>query len=220
MLQAEERSEPESEHESKAALHQYILVRPTKTGPREETRDAVLKSILDDLESDNMVNELDFSDDNGRALLLLLQIAHLQFRRVPADIDFQLLHQVAVLCDLYDCVGLVQPWVEGWIMKDGDLLVSPWSGMHEPHDQWIFIAWVFGKEEIFKKCAGWLPIGVTVDQHGGCFYNGRPLDPYMPDGLLGVFFSLPAWYEFDQMVSLINFQRVSKPFGSTGSSVY
>ncbi|TVY49043.1 hypothetical protein LOCC1_G001345 [Lachnellula occidentalis] len=137
--------------------------------------------IGEELESDDMVDELDFSDDNGNALLLLLQIAHLQFRRVPDKVDFQLLHQVAVLCDLYDCVTLIEPWVESWITKAHELPMPLGSGVQ---DQWIFIAWVFGKEEIFGNCATTLTRVVTVDLQGGCFYENRPLDPYMPAGLL------------------------------------
>ena len=65
-----------------------------------------------------MATELHFEDDDGEALLLLLRIAHLQFAEVPVSLDFDKLLQVAILCDMYDCVGLVKPWLSTWLSDE------------------------------------------------------------------------------------------------------
>jgi hypothetical protein len=55
------------------------------------------------------VEEVDFSDDNGEALLVLLRISHLRFHDNPRTLPYQTLLQVAVLCDQYQCINLVRP---------------------------------------------------------------------------------------------------------------
>lgn len=49
------------------------------------------------------VETLDFSEDDGEALLILLRLAHMQFRLIPSTINTTLFRDVAILCDLYDC---------------------------------------------------------------------------------------------------------------------
>lgn len=54
-------------------------------------------------------------DDEPGALLILLDIAHLAFHEVPGTPSFEKLVQLSVLCDKYDTVPLVRPWVARWI---------------------------------------------------------------------------------------------------------
>lgn len=87
--------------------------------------------------------ELGFREDDGDALLLLLCIAHLQFKHIPLSITTELLHEIAVLCDLYDCVELLKPWNSSWFLGK-DTTDSP---------RWLFSAWAFGRHEIFREWA-------------------------------------------------------------------
>ena len=64
-----------------------------------------------DASDDDEQDDIDFTDDDGEALLLLLNIAHLQFSKIPHYLTFETVVQVAVLCDKYDCVGLIKPWL-------------------------------------------------------------------------------------------------------------
>jgi len=57
---------------------------------------------------------LDFTMVDNRALFIL-SIAHLQKWKVPKRLDYKTLLQVAVLCDRYNCLRIVQPWLEGWM---------------------------------------------------------------------------------------------------------
>lgn len=82
---------------------------------------------------------IDFSEDNGEALLILLRIAHLQFSKVPSTLkSFDTLLALAILCDKYDCVGLIKLWLPPWVGNEGTEFKWDEAG-YEP---WLFIAWV------------------------------------------------------------------------------
>ncbi|KAF4626319.1 hypothetical protein G7Y89_g11843 [Cudoniella acicularis] len=114
-----------------------------------------------------MVQELDFREDNGAALLVLHQIAHLQFRNIPFRLPDRfgcpsyIFNKLASMCDLYDCASLVKPWVENWVVaaQDGPRSADhvAWSCCHTvDNGKWLFIDWVFGREQSFEegaKCA-------------------------------------------------------------------
>lgn len=93
------------------------------------------------------VAELDFKDDNGEALLILLRIAHLRFHDIPSTLPYQTLLSVAVLCDQYQCINLVRPWLSCWLVNEVKL--STQFG----NENWLFIAWVFGREKVFQALA-------------------------------------------------------------------
>lgn len=62
--------------------------------------------------------ELDFTEDNPEALLVLLRIAHLQFSTIPSDLPYVILNNVAILCDKYNCRSLVKPWLKDWLKDE------------------------------------------------------------------------------------------------------
>lgn len=61
------------------------------------------------------VEKVNFTEDDGEALLILLRIAHLQFDKVPATITYNTFLHLSILCDQYDCVCLVGPWLPRWL---------------------------------------------------------------------------------------------------------
>lgn len=60
---------------------------------------AKLGSTANDVRDEEEMKEIEFADDDGEALLLLLRIAHLQLNEIPLTFD-QFLN-VAILCDMY-----------------------------------------------------------------------------------------------------------------------
>ncbi|KAL2070194.1 hypothetical protein VTL71DRAFT_13220 [Oculimacula yallundae] len=91
--------------------------------------------------------QINCTEDDGKALLVLLNIIHLNFDKIPPTMDYATLLQVAVLVDQYDCIKIVRPWLEGW-MKDEEI-----ESVEENQEGWLFIAWVFGREAIFSALA-------------------------------------------------------------------
>jgi hypothetical protein len=53
--------------------------------------------------------------DEVDALRILLNIAHLQFRKVPSALPIICLAEVARLCHRYDAAELVSPFVKSWL---------------------------------------------------------------------------------------------------------
>ena len=133
------------------------------------------------------VEEIDFADDNGEALLILLRIAHLRFQDNPATLPYQTLLQVAVLCDQYQCVNLVRPWLPQWLADEET------SSLQLGNESWLFIAWVFGRENVFRDLAFKMVKGTFVNPINKSIYMtswpfprryNKVEDP-MPDGILG-----------------------------------
>ena len=91
--------------------------------------------------------ELDFAEDNMDALLILLQIVHLQFAKVPKSLSYNTLLGVTLMCDQYDCRNLVKPWLADWMKEE-------W---HESNiggqEGWLFIAYYFGRQDVFPMLA-------------------------------------------------------------------
>ena len=124
---------------------------------------------------------IDFTDDSAEALLILLRIAHCQFSKIPSRLELETILHMAVLCDKYDCAGLVKPWLDSW-------LVNEWSQYDRPgNEQWLFIAWVFGKEQIFEASARKLQREMTVDDCGKALTStGESFSSLMPAGIIGM----------------------------------
>lgn len=83
-------------------------------------------------------------EDNPDAMLLILRIAHLHFDHVPTTMEQDELYHVAVLCDKYDCIGLLRPWAHSWT-KDRWLSF----GLYEPGV--LIIAWAFGLDAVLRQ---------------------------------------------------------------------
>ncbi|KAH8602011.1 hypothetical protein B0O99DRAFT_735491 [Bisporella sp. PMI_857] len=134
-------------------------------------------------EKGNDVPQIDFTKDNGDALLILLNI------NTAGS---------CVLCNRYDCHGLIQPWLNNWTSwrrtewRNSGL--DPAANRSSPSRQatagisnkkitmlakddrpsarknqrkWIFIAWTFGLEEDFEELTQeWLR-EATVGENDG-----------------------------------------------------
>ena len=133
-----------------------------------------------DGDDDLQDKQVDFSEDNGEALLLLLRIAHLQFSKVPSTLTFESLLDVAILYDKYDCVGLVGPWLSLWLSNEET------QSKEQGYEEWLFIAWVFGREKTFKELATKLTHEVKINAKGDCLTSTGEIFPsQMPPDIIG-----------------------------------
>jgi hypothetical protein len=146
---------------------------PIIEGPEGDVR-------LTEGEQEPIKKQVGFSKDNSEAILILLRIAHLQFNKVPTSLPFSTLLEVAVLCDQYDCVKIVLPWLSQWCAEEEKESVVPGQ------EQWLFISWVFGREDVFHKLAEKLVRQVAVNNAGVCVgEDGQALKEPMPPGIIG-----------------------------------
>jgi hypothetical protein len=128
--------------------------------------------------------QIDCSDDDAGALLVLLNIAHLKFDIVPKLLPYQLLYHVAILVDQYQCLKLVLPWLRLWLQDEES------QSMVDGQEGWLFIAWAFGRESVFEQLARKLLkqstnyIGSHSRRAKRCGFVKKIPEP-MPPGILG-----------------------------------
>ncbi|PVH99741.1 hypothetical protein DM02DRAFT_614813 [Periconia macrospinosa] len=106
-------------------------------------------------------SEIAFPDDDIEAMLLVLRIAHIRFNEIPKKegLSFQLLLDVAFVCDKYDLVHMVRPFLDlhNW--------AQPYSYPNyegEGYPAWLFIAWTFGYADSFDRLARDLALSAKI----------------------------------------------------------
>jgi hypothetical protein len=124
--------------------------------------------------------EVDFSEDDSEALLTLLRIAHLQFSSIPPAMHYKQLLNLAVLCNQYLCVNIVRPWLGLWLKDEYS------QGMLQGQENWLFIAWTFGRYSVFKYVAAKMVTEITTGEDGRCLTSdGNEISEPMPPGIVG-----------------------------------
>ncbi|TGO12856.1 hypothetical protein BTUL_0081g00330 [Botrytis tulipae] len=116
--------------------------------------------------------ELDFTEDNPEALLILLQIAHLKFSNVPSQLPYEVLYHIAILCDQYDCRKLVKPWIQGWLKDEANEAYLP------QYEGWLFMLFdppYFAELYPLDLEGSPLPLEITDFMKG--LLNGNVNDP-------------------------------------------
>lgn len=101
--------------------------------------------------------EVSLPDDDPDTLLILLHIAHLKFDLVTGPRCFSGLLKLAVLCDKYDTVKLVRPWLWSW------LKTKPAEYCRPRFEEWLFIAWTLGLDTVYMTLAKRLIASITID---------------------------------------------------------
>jgi len=137
--------------------------------------------------------EIPFPDGNPDAFLITLRIAHLQFNNLPSSLDFQGLVNLALVCDVYDMVQIVRPFITKWI--------EPLEPLAEKigFEEWLLVAWTFSYPKIFERIASRLVLCASTNADGQCLNEkNKVLDDFMPPGIIGKFRALyipelPAW---------------------------
>jgi hypothetical protein len=138
--------------------------------------------------TESSATEIPFPDDDVDAMLIVLRIAHLRFSDLPSEKPFKLrdLLQLAVLCDKYDVVKLVRPFLDLHHWTRG--LIPNVETRINCHPSWLFIAWTFGYKDTFVALAKHLVSTLALDSEQGVATFGKPPEEFpneMPPGLLG-----------------------------------
>lgn len=126
------------------------------------------------------VQQLNFVEDDSEALLILLRIAHLQFKDIPVTLSYGQLLNLATLVDQYDCIGIIRPWLATWLANEKAEWKAP------GHECGLFIAWAFGRKEVFESLALKMVKEIGVDTNGVTLTSsGEPIPQPLPYGILG-----------------------------------
>ncbi|KAH7355427.1 hypothetical protein BKA65DRAFT_475866 [Rhexocercosporidium sp. MPI-PUGE-AT-0058] len=103
---------------------------------------------------------IDYREEDRAAVLVLLNIIHLKHRLIPKRLQFSILLQVAVRCEKYMCVELVQPWLSTWTDK------LEFRTQYPIAEHVLFTHWVFGQEEEFEKVLKAMVLEVKLNKDG------------------------------------------------------
>jgi hypothetical protein len=113
--------------------------------------------------AESTATEIPFPDDDIDAMLIVLRIAHLRFQEIPSKNGLSLedLFQVAIICDKYDTVGLVRPFMDLHCWTEN--LIPNVESRTKCDPSWSFIAWTFGYDTSFDALARHLALTVSLD---------------------------------------------------------
>ena len=126
--------------------------------------------------------ELSLTDDDPTAFLILMRVAHMQFNQLDVAISYETLLSLARICDKYDTVTLIRPWVDQWLEPYASQ--APSKSYHG-FEGLAFIAWTIGKPELFWNAVNSLVANITFDINGNMMHRGELVGSIMPPGLLG-----------------------------------
>jgi hypothetical protein len=94
-------------------------------------------------------------DDDPDAMIILMNIVHGKTRKVPRQIDLDLLVELANLVDYYQMLEVVEPWSDFWVQRQKHLksdwawaLIHPY--VHRYALERLWISWVFQRPVEFK----------------------------------------------------------------------
>ncbi|KAI9815513.1 MAG: hypothetical protein M1827_002647 [Pycnora praestabilis] len=85
-------------------------------------------------------------EDDPTALELFCNLIHYRQSAIPTKPELQLLYDLAVLSDKYDCVRSVGPWAEGWIGQLKDAITDS-KGL----ERLLFVAYTFESDNLFRS---------------------------------------------------------------------
>jgi hypothetical protein len=134
--------------------------------------------------SDDSLYNMLIGDDLGfdpTAMAVVLYAIHGRTEHIPETIEFENLLDIATICDYYDCAVAMTPWIKTWMQSlEKFALVSG-------YEAWLFVAYVFGNEEMFGKITkAFIRNGViTEDGEFGVMINGkvRKMHSHLPEGI-------------------------------------
>lgn len=91
--------------------------------------------------------------------------------------------QMAILCDQYDCVRLVGPWLTKWL---GPIDDQKDDATMPGQESWLFIAWVFGRYHMFNYLSYHLAMYTNTNTQGRLVdCDGLEIDVLVP-GVMGM----------------------------------
>ncbi|KAF8247003.1 hypothetical protein K440DRAFT_661640 [Wilcoxina mikolae CBS 423.85] len=122
-------------------------------GPDSKFREATLVGSQDR-------EPIAIEDDNYEALLVVLQVIHMRNTAISRAYTVEQLYDIAVICDKYDIIEPLIPWVHVWTTLSPGVISMSDSLL------WLFVAWVFRKSTLFRDVSRHLIAVTKFDAEG------------------------------------------------------
>ena len=146
---------------------------------------AMLSTEYNFMEATKTTHEITFPEDDVASFFTVLLAGHVRFLEIPKCVDEKILRNLCVLCDKYDCITVLRPWLAVWMAP----LLENLRNRKFPSD-WAMIAWVTGRENLFKSATNELVISCNLDETQKCLmHSGTSLEGGLPYGLNGQYLS-------------------------------
>ncbi|PSN61216.1 hypothetical protein BS50DRAFT_156350 [Corynespora cassiicola Philippines] len=127
--------------------------------------------------SESTNSEIQFPDDDVNTMLIVLNIAHLNFKGIPRarGLSLETLVQLCVICDEYDTLPIARPFLDlyNWARDD----YTDWENEIEDHfyyNEWLFVSQTLGYKESFLAVAKDLILTMSIDDQKP---NNRAMAP-------------------------------------------
>ena len=131
-------------------------------------------------ESDPKNGEISFLHDHAEALLFLLLAAHLKYAEIPEEVTFKLLLDICIVCDKYDSIEIVHPWLSKW-RKPLEHLVEK-----NGYEEFLFIAWALGDQKTFERICLKLVLESSTNDRNECLNaSGEIQSNNLPPAVVG-----------------------------------
>lgn len=110
----------------------------------------VFRAMLESKFKESQPNEQDLyeiqaTEWDAEALVILLDIIHGHHRDVPKRISVETLSHIAIIVDYYGCHEIMELVFTAWMAYRGDFE----SFVKQDPSRWLFISWVFRQELLF-----------------------------------------------------------------------
>ncbi|KAF5711121.1 hypothetical protein FMUND_9125 [Fusarium mundagurra] len=118
--------------------------------------DKFFKAMLDGPFSEGIRNkdnlfEVKAFEWNAEALVILLDIIHGHHRSLPQKVELDVFIEIAMLCDYYQCEEIVETFAKQWYTAFEEDKEEDKPYEEEATMNWIFIAWVFQRGDMFNS---------------------------------------------------------------------
>ena len=132
-------------------------------------------------ESSPATNVITLPEDDVLSVFVVLLASHMRFQEIPGSVTFKQLVNLCVVCDKYDCISGLQPWLPGWLALYKESVAEPgW-------EEWSFVAWVVGDEAIFEQVTNNIILTSSIIGESGEWKNelGGKLEEKVSSALAG-----------------------------------
>ncbi|TGO56309.1 hypothetical protein BCON_0079g00030 [Botryotinia convoluta] len=102
--------------------------------------------------------EVPLPDDDPAAMKILIDAIHGRMKSVPLKIELELLTQLAILVDKYQCPEVLLPYPVIWKNK-----LQDWTDSSSDIARWLCIAWQFELDDEFLRATKWIQEQGTCD---------------------------------------------------------
>lgn len=135
---------------------------------------------------ENSTAVIPLEGDNKDALLIILNVAHLNADLIPNTITLDVFYEIAVVCDKYDMARIMIPWTIIWMNPVTDFNKKP------GYERWLAISWVFRQWRIFLGITRELVLHTELDGDDNLVVDGDSIEsPLVPSNVIGQYPHLP-----------------------------